>query len=252
MYMYCYRQASMGGKALAQALGVKRIKHKNSAFNGGKRVINWGASKVPDWDHDCEFVNPPSAVAETSNKLKFFRLFRDADFIPIWTTDKDQAQRLLDAGHTIVCRQKLTGHSGEGIVIVEPGQELVDAKLYVQYMKKTDEFRVHIMDGQVVDLQRKARKRAVPDDEVNWQVRNKKGGFIYQRNDIVVPDRVQNAALEAFGHSRLDFGAVDVLWHEPSQRAYVLEINTAPGLKGTTLDNYRESFLKFFPDFCQD
>ena len=36
----------------------------------------------------------------------------------------------------------------------------------------------------------------------------------------------------------LDFGAVDVIYNGHSNRAYVLEINTAPGLTGTTLDNY--------------
>ena len=36
----------------------------------------------------------------------------------------------------------------------------------------------------------------------------------------------------------LDFGAVDVLWNERQQKAYVCEVNTAPGLEGITLDNY--------------
>jgi D-alanine-D-alanine ligase-like ATP-grasp enzyme len=45
----------------------------------------------------------------------------------------------------------------------------------------------------------------------------------------------------------LDFGAVDVIWNEKQQRAYVLEVNTAPGLEGQTVDDYargiKENFL---------
>jgi glutathione synthase/RimK-type ligase-like ATP-grasp enzyme len=42
--------------------------------------------------------------------------------------------------------------------------------------------------------------------------------------------------------SGLDFGAVDVIWNERQQRAYVLEINSAPGLEGTTIDDYVRYF----------
>ena len=40
----------------------------------------------------------------------------------------------------------------------------------------------------------------------------------------------------------LDFGAVDVIWNEHESKAYVLEINTAPGLEGSTVEDYKEFF----------
>jgi len=40
----------------------------------------------------------------------------------------------------------------------------------------------------------------------------------------------------------LDFGAVDIVYNENDNKAYVLEINTAPGLSGTTLEKYVEVF----------
>lgn len=40
----------------------------------------------------------------------------------------------------------------------------------------------------------------------------------------------------------LDFGAVDIIWNNHYQKAYVLEINTAPGLEGSSVDNYRKAF----------
>jgi glutathione synthase/RimK-type ligase-like ATP-grasp enzyme len=36
----------------------------------------------------------------------------------------------------------------------------------------------------------------------------------------------------------LAFGAVDVVWNEHYHRASVLEVNTAPGLEGVTLEKY--------------
>ncbi|MNY63636.1 hypothetical protein D3C86_2006230 [compost metagenome] len=46
-------------------------------------------------------------------------------------------------------------------------------------------------------------------------------------------------AVNAIG---LTFGAVDVIWNEYRHQAYVLEVNTAPGLTGTTLEKYAEAF----------
>jgi D-alanine-D-alanine ligase-like ATP-grasp enzyme len=42
----------------------------------------------------------------------------------------------------------------------------------------------------------------------------------------------------------LDFGAVDVIYNRAQDKAYVLEVNTAPGLEGSTLDNYVEAIQK--------
>jgi hypothetical protein len=40
----------------------------------------------------------------------------------------------------------------------------------------------------------------------------------------------------------LDFGAVDLIWNENQNVVYVLEVNTAPGMEGTTLENYCDAF----------
>ena len=42
----------------------------------------------------------------------------------------------------------------------------------------------------------------------------------------------------------LKIGAVDIIWNELENKCYVLEINTAPGLEGTTLVKYTEAILK--------
>jgi D-alanine-D-alanine ligase-like ATP-grasp enzyme len=160
--------------------------------------------------------------------------------IPVFTELRAGAQVILDKG-PVVCRTKLNGHSGEGIVIANTVEELVNAPLYTQYIKKTQEYRVHVMHNEVFFVQRKARKMEVPDEEVNWQVRNLAGGFIYANQNIEIDEEAKQQSIAAINALGLDFGAVDIIYGTDHQY-YVLEVNTACGLAGTTLDKYVEQF----------
>jgi D-alanine-D-alanine ligase-like ATP-grasp enzyme len=46
----------------------------------------------------------------------------------------------------------------------------------------------------------------------------------------------------------LDFGAADVLFNARRNQAYVLEVNTAPGLEGQTVNDYAEAFKEMIRD----
>lgn len=242
MNIYPYKMASQSAKALAQALGVKRIKPEGRMI--AKPFINWGASKINrEIGYDVGIYNGPVPVSIAANKLKTFLSLDQIVNIPDYTTDKAEAQEWLNSGVSIVERHTLTGHSGEGIRIVDFDDELSDdAKLYVKYIKKEQEYRLHVFDFDVFFIQRKARALDVPDDNVNWQVRNHANGFIYANQDIELPDVAKNMAIEAIQTLGLDFGAVDMIYNARQNKFYVLEINTAPGLSGTTLDKYVEKF----------
>lgn len=243
VYLYSYNKGSEGAKALSQTLNIKRLKHENSKFRGGngKVVINWGCSKLPDQVLACEVLNKPQAVNNASNKLKSFELFKDAGVsIPPFFTDKGLADDFLgqNPNSSIVCREQLNGHSGAGIVIAGNPDGLVNAPLYVVYIPKKEEYRYHVFNGEVVDIQRKARKMDVPKEDVNWKVRNLDGGFIFAREGVVASPVASEEAIKAVASLGLDFGAVDIIWNQKEDRYYVLEVNTAPGLTGTTLEGY--------------
>ena len=51
-------------------------------------------------------------------------------------------------------------------------------------------------------------------------------------------------AIKAVELCGLYFGAVDMIWNAYKKQGYVLEINTAPGLEGQTVENYAEHFAK--------
>lgn len=247
MIIYPYKAGSNSGRELARALGVKRISHKNSRFRGNpeKTVINWGASRVPEEVGKCTVVNSPDAVKKASDKLQFFENAECRK--PWWTTNWIAAVEYKEEeGSTIVVRHVLNGHSGEGIELIEPGEYMPEeAPLYTAYVPKKNEYRVHVFRGKVIDVQRKARRRDIPDNQVNWKVRNNANGFLFARNGDAlgdVPGDVLQQAIDGVTSLGLDFGAADVIYNERSSLAYVLEVNTAPGLEGTTLDNYTEVF----------
>lgn len=260
-YIYSYNPHSASAKALAEGLGVRRIKHVGSKFDpNGNVIINWGSSTMSGhWEFAADAViNPASAVEAVTNKLSFFEMV-DSELTVPWTKSTGDAEEWAFEGKTIVVRHKLTGHSGDGIEIIEGNTDKIpdvpQAPLYTLYVPKKDEYRVHcyrhkvdtdLLDSaytsSVFDVQRKARKLDVPNEEVDWRIRNLNGGFIYQRQDIDVPDVVTDVALKVFDQTGLDFGAVDIIYQESKNKAFALEINTAPGLSGTTLEKYVEMF----------
>lgn len=167
---------------------------------------------------------------------------------PEYSTDRMQAQHWLQQGHTVVERHILNGNSGAGIRLVEPGDDegVRKCPLYVKYVPKKQEYRIHVCGGQAVDIQRKARRKDVEDDAINWKIRNHDNGFIFARNeDGVVPPDVIVQSVKAVNLLGLAFGAVDVIFNEKEQKAYVLEVNTAPGLSGATLEGYLGRFKDY-------
>lgn len=240
-----YKAGSVSAKSLADALGVKRLKMEGCRWKPKVNdvLINWGCSAEnhPAFFGPHSVYNPPVSIQKASNKLIAFASMEAKGVeIPAYTSSKETAAEWLKEG-LVVCRTILNGHSGNGIVIASKAEELVNAPLYTRYIKKDQEYRLHVVGGKVIFTQRKARKLDVPDDKVNWQVRNHQNGFIYANQNIEVSEAVKENAVKAVEALFLDFGAVDIITTKIGQH-YVLEVNTAPGLSGTTLDKYVEVF----------
>lgn len=233
MFVVWCPRPSRSARRLAKAL-KGRQKGPGDFIRDGSVVINWGDSECP-----VQCLNSARALKEVTNKRRCFEVLAAAGVpVPLFATGKEN---VTWNGITVV-RHKLTGHSGEGIELIPPGGDMPDAPLYVQYIKKEQEYRMHVgRNGNVYKLfaaQRKARRLDCPLERVNWQIRNHANGFVYVREDIDAPCEVENVAVEAVAATGLDFGAVDVIYNTKEQKAYVLEINTAPGLEGQTVDDY--------------
>ena len=262
--LVAYKAGSESAKALAEKLGIKRLKDEGSIWRGkeGDVLINWGRSAAHNaFNGVAKVLNNPAAIHNASNKVKSFQCFARAaenpDInlpMPMNTTDRVTALQWLRDGSDVVVREVVQGHSGQGINIIKAAdarQYIVGdvafpgAPLYTVYVRKSQEYRIHVMNNEAFFVQRKARKMDVPNENVNWQVRNLDGGFIYANVDVEVDDVAKQIACNAVNALGLDFGAVDIL-QTKAGKFYVLEVNTACGLAGTTLDKYAEAFQKHY------
>lgn len=200
------------------------------------RIVAWGPTAPSQHTDQAQ----EAAKKLASNKLLSFRKFSEHNVsVPEWTQDKEVARSW---NKTIVCRTLLCSHSGRGIVLVEPDQEIPYAKLYVQYKKKKHEFRVHIFNGKVIDIAQKKRK--VGHENRDNQIRNHANGWVFAREGITPPAGISTLALSACNALGLRAGAVDIIWNEKENKCYVLEINTAPGIEGTTCKSYTTEIIE--------
>lgn len=251
--IFPYRTGSNSAKALAARMEMKRIKRENSGFKGHskKLVVNWGAKAVSNEVKKCKILNDPVAVELASNKLSFFQHVYEELSVPEFTTDKGAAFGWIEDGKTVVVREVLSGHSGQGIVLLEDEKDFDrydhnKAKMYVKYIPKKQEYRVHVVGNKAVDVRRKALKVDVDRNVANWKIRNYDNGFIFSKDGFETPQDVIDQSIKACQLCNLDFGAVDVVFNDFQQRAYVIEINTAPGLEGSTVENYSDAFTQLF------
>ena len=232
------KSARLLKKGLSEALGrdVLFITPERVGLCKPSRVIiNWGSSGVSDTN--ATVINPASAVSVAANKISSLMAFEASGVDhPDYTTDKDKATGWIEQGFKVVCRTLLTAHSGQGIVVAGSLGELVDAPLYTKYIRKQKEFRVHVFSSKILDIQEKRRSSSV--DDHHPYIRNHANGYVFCRGDINEPDDLRGVAISAVDALGLDFGAVDVVWNEAQDKCYVLEVNTACGLEGSTVNKY--------------
>lgn len=246
-----YKMGSKGATLLAEGLrgvGEKCFKvfpNRGYIPRPLHTIINWGSGDAPNWNMEDtkRVLNHPYYVRGASNKLTAFNMMKETGVsVPEFTTEPNVAQDWIRENQPVVVRTKLQGHSGDGIVMYEGNSNMYEpimpAPLYVKYIKKKHEYRVHVFNGNVIDVQQKRKKQEVPNEEVDYQVRNHANGWVYCRDNLYIPEDLSGNAISAVAALGLDFGAVDIIWNEHQNKSYVLEVNTAPGLEGTTLTKY--------------
>lgn len=225
-----------------------------------------------------KFYNHPNAVKNAVDKLVFFNLMQEhapANTIP-WVDNYPAALALVDIGSRVYARTVLNSHSGKGIVLMVNAQDaerqvirtirdggllpvftihedaapqaVNSCRLFTQGITgKRTEFRLHVFDGRVILRQVKLRKADyATNPNYNSIVRNLASSWVYGVNDVPELGMAESeaAALAAVNALGLDFGGVDIVYKHDTQQAFVLEVNTAPGLDedGSALTAYTEAF----------
>lgn len=188
-------------------------------------------------------LNKVEAVANAVDKLKCFEILKNAGVsIPVYVTTYEEAEELVLAGDVVLARTVLNGHSGEGIVIIDDVDDLIDAPLYTVYKKKRNEYRVHVFLDEVIDVVEKRRREGVEKDDEQSKIRSHRHGWVFCRENVTLTPALELIAKQAVKALELDFGAVDIIYNAKEDKYYVLEVNTAPALSGTTLEKYVEAF----------
>lgn len=181
---------------------------------------------------------------QTLDKVAQFQRFAAAGVsCPAFTTNRDQLG-LLGAS-TIFARTLTNSTNGKGIVEFSwPNETIPAAPLYTAYVPKKAEYRVHVFNGQVIDVQQKKKKRDFAEDLRDTHIRNVSNGYVYTRSGVVPPAGINELACAAVAAVGYQYGAVDIIYNEKRDKLYVLEVNSRPGLMGTTVDKYVEALEK--------
>lgn len=228
------------------------LRNGRSRFRGndGDLVVNWGSRATVNFDAvvgNAISLNSAEHVANAALKDKTFAILKDSGVPTLeHTSDKALANSWLEAGEGVFSRGEISGHSGDGIVYcaqetphylgcnVIYSNTLPEVSLYTKAITDIDrkEFRVHVFDGKVISIQQKRRKNGWRgDDNYSSVVRNFGNGWIFATSAIEPTDLFLKTSIDAVAALNLTFGAIDMMV-DTADVAYVVEVNTAPGLDG--------------------
>lgn len=243
-------------RELSKKTGFLRLRSpERSTFIGKPTdlIFNWGSSQ----GRFCgpKIFNLPHRVLLAVDKTKSFRMFQDFSVptVPFTTEIENAFEWMEESG--VVARFLSSSFGGQGAHYIPAGTDLVDwveehgvPMFWSKYVPKFDEYRVHIWGDEVMDVQQKKLKKG----NEPHRIRAHSNGYVFARQDIAPPDSVLEAALLAVKVLELDFGAVDVGYTRNTERAAVYEVNTAPGLTGTTLDLYVNKMKQEYEQFKEE
>jgi glutathione synthase/RimK-type ligase-like ATP-grasp enzyme len=186
------------------------------------------------------------------DKLTQYKFFRKNQLnFPLFTESKEEATDWMkDLKLKIVCRTLLQGQEGHGIIIADTPEQVVDAKVYVEYREKNREYRVNIFDGEVVNVREKLKKIGyVAPEHADPRIRNIVGGYIYCIPKRIVPICVIETAIKASKITDSDIIGVDVAYDSKTEREFILEVNSAPSLEGVTVTNFADIIIDKYGEF---
>ena len=180
------------------------------------------------------------------NKVEQFERFTTQNVsCPKFCTTRQDVQQM--GVKTLFARTLINSTGGRGIVEFQSDAvEIPYAPLYTEYIPKKAEYRFHVFGDKVIDVQQKKKKREFDADNRDTRIRNLSNGYVYTRDGVAPPDGAADLAVRAVAALGYQYGAVDLIYNEKRNQCYVLEVNSRPGLMGTTLEKYAEALVNLF------
>jgi hypothetical protein len=212
---------SKSARALAKHASIFKV--GKNAKTPPERTLNWGYKQ--------------GDKIETLLMLEY----NDISTVP-YTKYHVKALQWLEEGNEVIARTMLNSSSGKGIVMLSEQPDLI-APLYTKYIKKKREFRAHFLNGDNFLISEKKLKAGAKPN----RIRSHSNGYVFCTQDLEpFPDALGKVIGQlAQLHMPQAFFAADIIYNEFHDTAYVLELNTSPGLENSTLDIYKEQIDKW-------
>lgn len=211
------------------------------AVRQGPCDVNWGRRRS-----QSARLNPD--IETSVNKATMRRLFADHTVpAPHAIFDPEEALDAAHGGMRLVGRPDFHTR-GRGFWLCDDDQSVERSRAgvgrkraathwyeYVDPELSVKEFRVHVFRGHSIRMSMK--------DTVDF----------HDYTTVKPPEgfpkkRIRNAAKAAVAAVGLDFGVVDVLTTEDQRTVWVLEVNAAPGLGGSTPKLWADTFVNYFTE----
>lgn len=260
-YIWYTGKTNVTAKLLAEQLGLNCGKSPPSTNN--KVVIVWGA-KLPDRQAITGFMwlNRVDKVARNRNKFNALKIMAEHGVsVPhvIKASNREEVyERLATNGLTPLIGRKFTHQGGTNFYLCMQRRD-VDKALeegcgyFVDYIARSRELRYHVLNGKVIRVSEKVRKtpeEMEDGEEYNPHIWSHHNGWRFRHlrlDNSIVTEEAKRESINAVESLEMDFGAVDVIYGDDG-KVYILEVNSAPGLEGHTLEIYIDEIKKHIMD----
>ena len=211
-------------------------------------VFRWGCTSNILLNHEIKVINSAMAIHRVNNKRDFRMELQEKypEIVPkTWLTHNNV---------TFPCIVRPWTHSrGKRLDICNNEIGLLyhlaeyDTDFYIsELIEKKAEYRVFMVQGKVIAV---AEKTPGNPTDIAWNVAQ--GGRFDNVRWSNWPINVLEVARLAFEESKLHFGGVDVMVDQ-DDKAYVIEINSAPSLTSPYRQQCMAKAFKFMVDVTDD
>lgn len=232
------------------SLIVRNDRIPNRDFNNDI-IVRWGCTSQ---FQGRNFLNSVDSIHTVNNKTSFRSILSEAGLSPLTFTNQAAALEFLRANpnKSLIVRPNVHAQ-GRHLWMVRTPEELNRAiqlagnNWYAsEFINKVSEYRVFVGSGRAVWV---ARKIPANPNDIAWNVA--RGGTFENVRWDDWPLKAVKTSIQAFLHSDLNFGGVDVMI-DGAGKCYVLEINSAPSQTSPYRQECVAKYLKYVMENGKD
>lgn len=202
-------------------------------------LIRWGSAHLVG--KPGHIINNAKSIQAASDKWNALKVLKNADI----SVPKVMTKEQVTTEDFPVLGRKIHHVAGNDIVLCMQKFDLplaikAGCKYFTKYIPTAVEYRVHVYGDNVI----KVSQKVLTDEHLYKDafIRNFDEGFTFKQPTVKLPTSAKGMALDAVDALGLTFGAVDLVVGDDG-KPYILEVNTAPGLKtDSSLEVYVNKF----------